>query len=138
MTIQHNCKTRGCYVVKHMPDWAIFNECFPRGIRIGDVDGMIEINGFVIWFEWKGRTSELSNAQRMAFTHASKFAPRQVWIVIWGDKGTPERILFIKDGWAKRFKADLGSLRNLIQRWAHYADFAGSNVVPIAQRRRSP
>ena len=134
MTIQHDCKTRGCYVEKHMPDWAILNECFPRGIKIGDVDGMVEINGFVIWFEWKGKNAQLSNAQRMAFTHASQFAPRQVWIIIWGDKGIPERVAFIKDGWEKRFPADLRTLRNLVWRWACYADFVGSNVVPIRKR----
>jgi hypothetical protein len=40
-------------------DWTPFNSCFPRGIKIGDADGIVEINWWLLLLEHK-----LANAAR--------------------------------------------------------------------------
>lgn len=50
--LRWDCARQGCYK-DQLPDWSIFNGCFPRGIRIGDIDGIVEIGGRFLMIEWK-------------------------------------------------------------------------------------
>lgn len=53
MNLRWDCGRQGCYR-NALPDWAVFNDCFPRGIRVSDVDGIVEIGGAFLMIEWKG------------------------------------------------------------------------------------
>jgi hypothetical protein len=55
---------RHCYR-DQLPDWTPFNDCFPRGIRISDIDGIVEIGCRFLMLEWKGsKTAFLHEGQR--------------------------------------------------------------------------
>lgn len=49
---RHDCSHKGCYLGQ-LPSWDDLLESFPRGIRPTDVDGMVEINGHVLFLEEK-------------------------------------------------------------------------------------
>lgn len=64
MTLRWNCENRGCYR-DSLPDWGVFDDCFPRGIKVSDVDGIVEIGGAFLMIEWKGgRGVSLPEGQR--------------------------------------------------------------------------
>jgi hypothetical protein len=68
---RHNCRTNGCYS-EQLPDWGDLIECFPRGIRPTDVDGMVEINGRFLFLEEKRAGVRLPEAQRLALLKLSQ------------------------------------------------------------------
>lgn len=51
--LRWDCQKQGCYR-ERLPDWTPFNDCFPRGIKISDIDGIVEIGHRFLMFEWKG------------------------------------------------------------------------------------
>lgn len=68
---RHNCAASGCYY-ETLPDWGDLIDCFPRGIRPTDVDGMVEINGNFLFLEQKGPGVPLIEAQRRALRTLSE------------------------------------------------------------------
>lgn len=62
---RHDCSKRGCYV-DQLPSWNDLIEAFPRGIRPTDVDGMVEINGHVLFMEEKSEGKSLEPGQKYA------------------------------------------------------------------------
>ncbi len=62
-----DCGKRGCYNVKHRPKIEEFAECFPGKISMGDVDGLVEINGHFLLLEWKSVSKDLGYGQRKTY-----------------------------------------------------------------------
>lgn len=127
MTIRYKCDTANgrCYVAQHMPDWAILNGCFdcksPK-IRVTDIDGAVEINGHVLFLEWKGRDSELSGGQAIAFRKMTASAPTTRVLVLYGDKGEPSRATVFVNGRQENYpEANLERVRDFCRRWAQWA-----------------
>lgn len=51
--LRHDCDVHGCYRAE-LWDWTPFNDCFgDSGIRISDVDGMVERNGQFLMLDGK-------------------------------------------------------------------------------------
>lgn len=67
---RHDCDVDDCYY-KQLPEWDDLIECFPRNIRPTDVDGMVEINGHVLFLEEKGPSVKLHEGQRRALRSLS-------------------------------------------------------------------
>jgi len=124
MTIRYQCDTRcgRCYAQDHMPDWSILDGCFPSRIRPSDIDGAVEINGRVLFLEWKGRDAPLTRGQERMFLTMTRDAPTQQVLVVFGEKGRPERaILFYRGTRAYRPRATLDWLRWYCSEWARRA-----------------
>lgn len=66
-----DCKIKGCYY-ESLPDWDDLIECFPRGIRPTDVDGLVEIGGRVLFMEEKCAGVAPHEGQRRALLSLSK------------------------------------------------------------------
>ncbi len=126
MTLQHKCtRQTGCYKEKFLPDWGILDGCFPRNIKPSDIDGVIEINGHVLFLEWKPKDKPLSNGQRRMFLTMTRDAPKQQVFIVYGDKDVPFEIELIQHGERKfRQPCDLGLLRWLCAQWGIVADGA--------------
>lgn len=68
---RHECTRSGCYIAQ-LPSWDDLIECFPRGIRPTDVDGLVEINGHVLVMEEKAAGKSPDNGQRLALRSLSR------------------------------------------------------------------
>jgi hypothetical protein len=82
-----DCESQGCFNRKLRPKIEMFADCFPGRISLGDIDGMVEINGAFLLLEWKAPGGELELGQQIAFEKFSRF-PRCSVIVVQGDPET--------------------------------------------------
>ncbi len=64
-----------------------FAQCFPRGIRFGDVDGMVEINNHFLFIECKSGNQEIPRGQWMSLVRLARQPRTSVWI-LWRDQET--------------------------------------------------
>ena len=64
-----NCENgENCYIEEILPNWAIFNESFkPTKIKITDIDGVVERNGWFLFIEVKQNTKDIPIGQRILF-----------------------------------------------------------------------
>lgn len=132
MTIQYKCDTAQgkCYVKKHMPDWDILRGCFPRNIRPTDIDGAVEINGHILFLEWKGKGASLTHGQQIMFCMMTKHAPKQQVLIIYGEPGHPEEFQVIQSGKSRfREKCTLEVLRWHCEMWGQWADGRGEDAA---------
>lgn len=51
--LDRTCDKYGCAKVALDPKLHEFDDCFGGAIRMGDIDGAVERNGFILWMEWK-------------------------------------------------------------------------------------
>lgn len=87
--LDRTCEKYGCAKVWLDPKLHAFDDCFGGKIRMGDLDGAVERNGWILWCEWK-RGAVLENFERQfsaqvrqarAFTRNS---PRQTFVFVLG------------------------------------------------------
>jgi hypothetical protein len=101
MSLRHDCQKQGCYKDTCIPDWEIFDGCFDaksHKIKVSDVDGVVEINGHILWLEWKRALSEISVGQKMLYQSFSSNSPKQIVLVVVGPLGCPERYCIFNGG----------------------------------------
>jgi hypothetical protein len=119
--LRWNCDgPKGCYL-HQLPDWASFNDCFPRGIRISDVDGIVEIGRRFLMLEWKGsKNVPLPNGQRMLLQRFGR--PPDAVLCL---RGTPDDLQWLifdgsePGGWRD---VSLDEVKAWVKRWAADAD----------------
>jgi len=93
---RYDCERRGCYV-QSLPSWDdLIDECFPRGIRPTDVDGLVEINGHILVLEEKGEGVFLEEGQRKAL--ASLATREDVTVIYMRPKGNQLGVLELGSG----------------------------------------
>jgi hypothetical protein len=95
-----NCDLKGCYHDKACPKLGLFDECFPGKIGMGDVDGIVEINGNFLILEWKAFTSEIPRGQELMFERLTALATNILVGKVWAAVDT-----------------DLDGLKERIQKW---------------------
>lgn len=121
--IKWDCPSDGCYR-DHLPDWTPFNDCFPRtGIRISDIDGMVEIGGHFLFLEWKPARVPVPEGQLNALARLSVL-PRVTVLILWGtDTLHPEQWQVIHQGELHpAHPVDHDTLHAFIAAWATTAD----------------
>lgn len=88
--LDRTCEKYGCAKVWLDPKLHAFDDCFGGNIRMGDLDGAVERNGWILWAEWK-RGAVLDDFERQfsaqvrqarAFTQNSQ---RQTFVFVLGD-----------------------------------------------------
>lgn len=122
---RHKCDDGNCYY-EQLPNWDDLIACLPRDIRPTDVDGMVEINGHVLFLEEKRPGVMLHEGQRRALWSLSGrdnittmfFRPRQALqpttdleCLVFGN-GPPQ-------GWQPRSRE---WLKDWLAEWAAHAD----------------
>ena len=118
--LRWNCDDGDRYL-RQLPDWSPFNDCFPRGIRIGDVDGIVEIGGRFLMLEWKGsKDVSLPNGQRKLLQRFGR--PPDAVLCL---RGTPSDLQWLifdgsePEGWRD---VSLDEVKAWVKRWAAEAD----------------
>ena len=60
-----DCEKSGCFAVRGKARLEQWDDCFPGKIGMSDVDGVVEINGRVLFCEWKPGFDDLPTGQRI-------------------------------------------------------------------------
>jgi len=125
--LRYDCKKSGCFNDALRPKWEIFVDCFDDGISIGDVDGIIEKNGYELVFEWKSFSERLNKGQHRMYKNTTRLGIKMVIIIV-GDCKTMriDKMKIYKrgktypseEGW---FDGDLVKLKKIIRNWIHTA-----------------
>lgn len=107
--MRYRCSRDGCYH-DQLPDWTDINACFPGAIRPTDIDGMVEINGNVLFLEQKSTGASITTGQARAFAELSRKQGVTV-LAIRPGRETECELLFYRDGkgsgWEKCYRSDL-------------------------------
>jgi len=67
----YNCTTQGCFNEKHRVQLYNYDDCFQGNNQMSDVDGQVEINGYLLQTEWKMPGKEISKGQLRTFEKMS-------------------------------------------------------------------
>lgn len=118
---RHDCVKKGCYI-DQLPCWDdLIDECFPRGIRPTDIDGMVEINGQILIMEEKCAGKGPDEGQRRALKElASKDG---VTVVYFRPHGIEMQMLVVGMGEPKGWQTvTRDQLKSWLRWWASTAD----------------
>jgi hypothetical protein len=106
-------------------DWAVLRECFPRGIRPTDIDGMVEMGGRYLILEGKNPNVPVPVAQQRMFDSMlrwNRLAPGLFTVIVfWGDAAT-QIVTQIQFWGCDPIAADLAMLREHVRAWAIWAE----------------
>ncbi len=75
-------------------DWGFLDDCFGGShIRVSDVDGLVEHNGYFLLIEAKAAGKDVPRGQAILFDNLIT-NDRWAILVIWGNPGNPESYRF--------------------------------------------
>jgi hypothetical protein len=117
-----DCAERGCFNIKRRPKIEIFCDCFPGNISFGDIDGIVEINGYGLLLEWKTDTKTIPTGQRIMYERLTKSCLLTVFIII-GNAETMEisHMKTFYHGKQGKFKTvDLDRVKTRIRDWVKW------------------
>lgn len=132
--IRWDCRTDGCYR-DSLPDWSPLNDCFPRsGIRVSDIDGMVEVGGHFLFMEWKLPRVEVPDGQLRALVRLSRL-PNITVLIVWGQNTSePVSWRIISNGQAgDEAPTNYVQWHDFVTAWADAADESpatSSHLVP--------
>lgn len=112
------CKAKKRCLWDRAPDWAFLNGCFgASGIKVSDVDGIIERNGLFFMLEWKPPDKRLSTGQRKTFKALVETGLFTI-LIIWGDPQSPGHIqLADHNGIGERQPAGRDKIVQIVSGW---------------------
>lgn len=134
--LRRECEKYGCARRYLDPKLERYKNCFPRNISMGDIDGSVELNGCILWVEWKHgavleRFEDMHRAQWLqaaAFTRNSKL---QTFVFVIGPMSEPEKWVWRRvwggkwaDEWQTTGEAGLIEMFNRWSAWAGQDDSA--------------
>jgi hypothetical protein len=125
--LRHDCEAHGCYRAE-LWDWTPFNDCFgDSGIRISDIDGMVERNGLFLMLDGKRDGTFLKQGQLRLY---KSFAATKAGtaIVFWGNPAVHPQIVTRARIWRPGEQdvelvdpLDLAGLKQLVADWYEWA-----------------
>lgn len=123
--IYWKCGEWGCWNKKCRPKLEVFCDCFKGNINYGDNDGLVEINGYLNFLEWKKPGGELQAGQRILFERITKRTKGNVAFVIEGDPEYMETTryqVFFDGKQGDWVSASLPAVKQRIKAWADMAE----------------
>lgn len=122
--LRWKCEQLGCYNKVARPKIEVFADCFPGRICMGDIDGLVEINGKFLLLEWKRDAREIPAGQRITYDMLVRM-PDRMWTVLCvaGDAETMlvTHAMHYRHGRTWR-PASLASCKRFMARWARWAN----------------
>lgn len=107
--MRYDCRLKGCYY-DSLPDWSDINDAFPGAVRPSDVDGMVEINGHILFLEQKGVGVPITTGQARAFRELSRKENVTVVAMRPGTRFEMEVLFYVNgsgSGWNEMYRSDL-------------------------------
>ena len=107
-------------------DWGFLDQCFDHGIRVSDLDGIVERHGHLLFIEAKPPKKAISNGQYRMFGELA--AQGFSVLVIWGETDKPSEIIYwtphVRNP-SDKMKADQAYIFEFVRRWFVWADTIG-------------
>lgn len=136
--LRHQCETDGCYR-NELWDWTPFNDCFGNtGIRISDVDGIVERNSQMLMLDGKrigkGGSRNISTGQRLLY---KAFADRGQHVLVFHGH-PPATVLFVRrwlpgGRFVQEEPCDLDGLKAIVSAWFQWAEGMRYDRLPVAE-----
>lgn len=103
-------------------DWVHLNPAFgDTGIRVEDIDGHVERNGYHLFIEAKGVGVPVPLGQQIV--HHSFRRDGDMVLIVWGDQNNPESVLVMhRNGRDYMGRCDWGTLNRIVKDWFIWAD----------------
>lgn len=125
--LRHDCERHGCYRAE-LWDWTPFNDCFGNsGIRISDIDGMVERNGLFLLLDGKRVGTSLKSGQLRLYRSFAETKAGTA-IVFHGDPTTHPQMVCTVRIWRPGgdfegpLSCDLDGLRQIVGAWYEWAN----------------
>jgi len=97
-------------------NWDIFAGCFTNPhVKVSDIDGMVELNGYFLYLETKGIGVKMPRGQEIAFEKRVEDG-RSTVIYIFGDRDRPEMYQIV-GVMTRPEPCDLAGLRAVLTEW---------------------
>tara|TARA_A100000171_G_scaffold5149_1_gene4267 strand:- start:4502 stop:4915 length:414 start_codon:yes stop_codon:yes gene_type:complete len=119
------CKQNGCYLTKCHPKIEEFAGCFPGKTAMSDIDGVIEINGYFMFMEWKGDGGRLHLGQEILLQQLTRVSDKIVAYVLYGNSVTMEVQMMtrIYGGRSETYRVSLEQVKDLFRKWTRMATY---------------
>jgi hypothetical protein len=122
----YNCNTQGCFNEKHRAQLFEYDGCFQGNNQMSDVDGQVEINGYLLQVEWKMPRKEISKGQLRTFEKMSNGVGgnRFVGIVVEGHPAVNivYRFFYVSNGRASQWlEGGVDALKDIKTSWNDWA-----------------
>ena len=121
--LRHDCDTNGCFNKLYRPALEWVNDALPDKIRFSDVDAMVELHGYFLYFEMKSHGKEMEYGQLLALKRQTIFGPGTV-LILYGDPRTmalSKMQTIIRGKVSDPFDATLDDLIDWIKEWCSEA-----------------
>lgn len=104
-------------------DLSVYDSCFPRKNRLGDVDGSIELNGYTLHVEFKESNYSMTRGQVLKAYRQAKHSGIFTLFVV-GKTNKPTEYIFIKpdDLLPDAVHCDTESLKLVMKEWSEWTD----------------
>lgn len=143
--LYHNCEKQGCFNKVRRPKIEEFADCFPGRISFGDVDGVVEINGYTLMLEWKGHLGEIPKGQQIMHSRTTWYGNNTV-ICLCGNAETMaiHHVAYFHQGtWHNWTDTSLEHAKSIVKSWSDWARRQPSfmslhAMIPALLRRHSP
>lgn len=112
-------------------DWGFLDECFGNTrIRVSDLDGIVERNGWFLVIEAKSPGKDIPRGQRRLFKALvnKEFSV----LVIWGEANKPQHLQIWYPHRAVpevQVKASVEDIQDIVRRWFHWANENGRSAA---------
>jgi hypothetical protein len=130
--IYHDCEKKGCWNEKYRPNIEYFYHALPRKLTMSDIDAVAEVNGHLLFMEWKSFKGDLPVGQRIMFQRLTEASDKITVVVVHGDCETMsvENIMGIHGGKFSEWKpCDLEELFDRVKRWSTRVDIQAVGCV---------
>lgn len=135
-----DCRRDGCFNEKMRVKLDKLANCLPRRIAFTDVDGVTEVNGNLLFLEWKGNSTKLPTGQRLLYEKITYLCPAVAFVVEGNAKDMSVRSIRIyRNGHSGSEKdSSFDDLCKRIKEWGKWADKhpAKSKLRKTKRRRR--
>jgi len=125
------CSRDGCFNDKKRAKLGDFDECFPGAISLGDVDGITEIGGNILFVDFKANIREVdANNGQIKMLHRLSAQPGWVVLLV---EANPEKApdqelmtctamrIIDFSSMGPREEMDVHGVIDFFREWAHYA-----------------
>lgn len=90
---------------------------------MSDIDGVVEINGYFIFMEWKHEGGYLHKGQEILLQQLTRVSDKIVAYVLYGNSVTMEvtKMTRVYAGKSETYTANLEQVKSLFSKWARMA-----------------
>lgn len=106
---------------KKLWDWTSLNGCFERGIRLTDVDGMVEANNKFLFLEGKSKDIDLPKGQKWALERLAKI-PEITVVSFNGEPPDLNTITFWEILGKKKYEGNFKEFYEFVHKWFLWAE----------------